>query len=101
VFYGSAQSRRQIMEVSERSSTRMIGAWLPCCGLIAQPSIQGGRQDYHVAADLNRTGQSPSATINADIVKQKMAENNGGYNAINSGKTHPKVLQRTDHRSSR
>ena len=55
--------------------------------------------DYHVSADLTGQANHLAATINADIVKQKMAENNGGYNAIKFGKTHPKVYSEltTDH----
>ena len=48
-------------------------------------------KDYHVSADLTGQANHLAATIGADIIKQKMATNNGGYNAIKFGKTHPKV----------
>ena len=47
--------------------------------------------DYHLSADLTGQANHLAVTIEADIVKQKQAENNGGYNAIKFGKTHPKV----------
>jgi class I fructose-bisphosphate aldolase len=47
--------------------------------------------DYHTAADLTGQANHIGVTIQADIVKQKLATNNGGYTAINFGKTHPKV----------
>jgi len=55
--------------------------------------------DYHTSADLTGQGNHLAATINADIIKQKQATNNGGYNAIGFGKTHPKVYEEltTDH----
>lgn len=55
--------------------------------------------DYHVAADLTGQANHLAVTIDADIVKQKQAENNGGYNAVKFGKTHAKVYDElcTDH----
>jgi fructose-bisphosphate aldolase, class I len=55
--------------------------------------------DYHVSADLTGQANHLAATIDADIIKQKQAENNGGYNAIKFGKTHAKVYSdlTTDH----
>jgi len=47
--------------------------------------------DYHVSADLTGQGNHLGATIEADIIKQKLPENNGGYNALKFGKTHKKV----------
>jgi class I fructose-bisphosphate aldolase len=55
--------------------------------------------DYNVSADLSGQANHLAATINADIVKQKMAENNGGFNALRYSKTHPRVYSEltTDH----
>ena len=47
--------------------------------------------DYHVSADLTGQANHLGVTIEADIIKQKLPENNGGYNALNFGKTHKKV----------
>jgi class I fructose-bisphosphate aldolase len=49
--------------------------------------------DYHLAADLTGQANHLAVTIEADIVKQKQAETNGGYNALQFGKTHPKVYE--------
>jgi class I fructose-bisphosphate aldolase len=55
--------------------------------------------DYHVAADLTGQANHLGATIQADIIKQKLPENNGGFNALNYSKTHKKVYSEltTDH----
>jgi class I fructose-bisphosphate aldolase len=56
-------------------------------------------KDYHVSADLTGQANHLAVTINADIVKQKMAENNGGYNGLKFGKTNSRVYSAltTDH----
>ena len=56
-------------------------------------------KDYHVSADLTGQANHLGVTIEADIIKQKMPENNGGYNAVKFGKTHPKVYEQlsSDH----
>jgi class I fructose-bisphosphate aldolase len=55
--------------------------------------------DYHTAADLTGQANHLGVTIQADIIKQKLPTNNGGYNATKHGKTHPKVYSElsTDH----
>jgi class I fructose-bisphosphate aldolase len=55
--------------------------------------------DYHLSADLTGQANHLGATLGADIIKQKQAENNGGYMALNFGKTHKKVYSEltTDH----
>ena len=55
--------------------------------------------DYHTAADLTGQANHLGVTIQADIIKQKLPTNNGGYTAVNFGKTHPKVYSEltTDH----
>lgn len=60
-------------------------------GLPAQQRLQKDGTDYHVSADLTGQANHLAATINADIVKQKQPENNGGFKALGFGKTHPKV----------
>ena len=54
--------------------------------------------DYHLAADLTGQANHLGVTIEADIIKQKLPENNGGYNALNFGKTHKKVYSRAHER---
>jgi class I fructose-bisphosphate aldolase len=55
--------------------------------------------DYHLSADLTGQANHLGATLGADLIKQKQAENNGGYTALNFGKTHKKVYSEltTDH----
>ena len=100
VFYGSEHSRRQILEVSEAfEHAHELGMATILWAYLRNPAFKVGDKDYHVSADLTGQANHLAATINADIVKQKMAENNGGYNAIKFGKTHPKVYSEltTDH----
>jgi len=100
VFFGSEQSRRQILEVSEAfEHSHNLGMATILWAYLRNPAFKVGDKDYHVAADLTGQANHLAATINADIVKQKMAENNGGYNAIKFGKTSTKVYSEltTDH----
>jgi class I fructose-bisphosphate aldolase len=100
VFYGSEHSRRQIQEISEAfEHAHSLGMATILWAYLRNSAFKVGDKDYHVAADLTGQANHLAATINADIVKQKMAENNGGYNAIKFGKTHPKVYSdlTTDH----
>jgi class I fructose-bisphosphate aldolase len=92
VFYGSTQSRRQIQEVSEAfEHAHELGMATILWAYLRNPAFKTGDKDYHVSADLTGQANHLAATINADIVKQKMAENNGGYTALKFGKTSPKV----------
>ena len=100
VFYGSEQSRRQIQEVSDAfAHAHELGMATILWAYLRNPAFKTADKDYHVAADLTGQANHLGVTINADIIKQKMAENNGGYNAIKFGKTHPKVYSEltTDH----
>ena len=92
VYYGSAESRRQIQEISEAfAHAHELGMATVLWAYLRNPGFKKDGVDYHVSADLTGQANHLAATIEADIVKQKMAENNGGYNAIKFGKTHPKV----------
>lgn len=100
VFYGSEHSRRQIQEISEAfEHAHELGMATILWAYLRNSAFKVGDKDYHVSADLTGQANHLAATINADIIKQKMAENNGGYNAIKFGKTHPKVYSdlTTDH----
>ena len=92
VFFGSEHARRQIQEVSAAfEHAHELGMATILWAYLRNPAFKTADKDYHLAADLTGQANHLAATINADIVKQKMAENNGGYNAIKFGKTHPKV----------
>jgi class I fructose-bisphosphate aldolase len=100
VFYGSEHSRRQIQEISEAfERAHELGMATILWAYLRNSAFKVGDKDYHVAADLTGQANHLAATINADIVKPKMAENNGGYHAVKFGKTHPKVYSdlTTDH----
>ncbi|MBA3755721.1 MAG: class I fructose-bisphosphate aldolase [Nitrosomonas sp.] len=100
VFFGSEESRRQIQEVSQAfEHAHNLGMVTILWAYTRNTAFKIADQDYHVSADLSGQANHLAATIGADIVKQKMATNNGGYNAIKFGKTHPKVYSEltTDH----
>lgn len=92
IYYGSEESHHQIQEVRdafERAHELGLVTVLWC--YLRNAAFSTPEKDYHVAADLTGQANHLGATIQADIVKQKMPENNGGYNAIKFGKTHKKV----------
>jgi class I fructose-bisphosphate aldolase len=94
VFYGSEESRRQILEVSEAfARAHELGLVTFLWAYLRNSAFKKDDTDYHTAADLTGQANHLAATIEADIVKQKQAQTNGGYNAIKFGKTHPKVYE--------
>jgi class I fructose-bisphosphate aldolase len=100
IYFGSPESRRQIWEVSQafrRAHERGMATILWC--YLRNNAFKKDGVDYHVAADLTGQANHLGVTIEADIIKQKMAENNGGFNAVKFAKTHPKVYSdlTTDH----
>ena len=99
IYFGSDESARQIIEVSEsfQYAHEMGLATVLWCYL-RNPEFKKDK-DYHVSADLTGQANHLGVTIEADIIKQKLPENNGGYNAIKFGKTHKKVYSdlSTDH----
>jgi class I fructose-bisphosphate aldolase len=99
VYYGSEGAARQIQEVAEAFAyAHELGlATILWCYL--RNSAFNTDQDYHVAADLTGQANHLGVTIEADIIKQKQAENNGGYKAVKFGRTHDKVYSEltTDH----
>ena len=100
VYYGSPECRRQIQEISEAfQQAHELGMVTVLWAYLRNPAFQQAGTDYHVSADLTGQANHLAATIEADIVKQKQAENNGGYTALKFGKTHAKVYSEltTDH----
>ena len=92
VYYGSQESRRQIQEISEAfQHAHELGMATVLWAYLRNPAFKKDGVDYHTSADLSGQANHLAATIGADIIKQKQAENNGGYTAIKFGKTHPKV----------
>jgi len=100
IYYGSVESRRQIQEVSEAFQyAHELGLATVLWAYLRNTAFKKDGTDYHVAADLTGQANHLAVTIDADIIKQKQAQNNGGYNAIKFGKTHPKVYEKltSDH----
>lgn len=100
IYFGSQESRRQISEVSEAfARAHELGMVTVLWAYLRNSAFKHGGQDYHTSADLTGQANHLAVTINADIVKQKQAVGNGGYNALKFGKTHPKVYDEltTDH----
>ncbi len=92
VYFGAPESRRQIQEISDAfAMAHELGLATILWAYTRNNAFTKDGVDYHVSADLTGQANHLAATINADIVKQKMAENNGGYNAVKFGKTHPRV----------
>jgi class I fructose-bisphosphate aldolase len=92
VYYGSLESRRQIQEVSEAfEHAHALGMATVLWAYLRNSAFKHEGVDYHTAADLTGQANHLAATIDADIIKQKQAQCNGGYTALNFGKTHQKV----------
>ncbi|MGH7612779.1 MAG: class I fructose-bisphosphate aldolase [Gemmatimonadales bacterium] len=87
IYFGSAESGRQIVEISQAFAEAHrygLGTILWC---YMRNSAFKKDKDYHVAADLTGQADHLGVTIEADIVKQKLPENNGGYKALNMGES--------------
>lgn len=92
IYFGSEESKRQIQEVSAAFKyAHELGMATVLWCYLRNPAFKTKEKDYHVAADLTGQANHLGVTIEADIIKQKLPENNGGYNALNFGKTHKKV----------
>jgi len=101
IYFGSPESTRQIVETSQafkRAHELGLATVLWC--YLRNNAFKTKDKDYHVSADLTAQANHLGVTIEADIIKQKLPENNGGYKAIEKyGKTHEKVYSEltTDH----
>jgi class I fructose-bisphosphate aldolase len=92
IYYGSEGASRQIMEVSEAFQyAHELGLVTVLWCYLRNSSFKKDGVDYHASSDLTSQANHLGVTIQADIIKQKQAENNDGYNAIGFGKTNKKV----------
>jgi class I fructose-bisphosphate aldolase len=92
IYFGSEESKRQIQEVTAWfQEAHELGMFTVLWCYLRNPAFKTKETDYHVAADLTGQANHLGVTIEADIIKQKMPENNGGYTALNFGKTHKAV----------
>ncbi len=93
IYFGSDEGMRQLMEVTEAfSMAHELGMFTVLWCYLRNPEFKKDK-DYHVSADLTGQANHIGVTIEADIVKQKQPENNGGYTALKFGKTHKKVYE--------
>jgi class I fructose-bisphosphate aldolase len=101
IYFGSEESARQIVEVSEAFAyAHELGLATVLWCYLRNSDFKKDGVDYHTSADLTGQANHIGVTIQADIIKQKLPTNNGGYNALaNYGKTHKKVYSdlSTDH----
>jgi fructose-bisphosphate aldolase, class I len=94
IYFGSEESTRQIQEVAEAFDyAHELGMVTVLWCYLRNAGFKKDGVDYHTAADLTGQANHLGVTIQADIIKQKMPENNGGYNAIKFGKTHKRVYE--------
>ncbi|WP_426493018.1 class I fructose-bisphosphate aldolase [Hymenobacter sp. 102] len=94
IYFGSEESGRQIQEVSaafERAHELGMATVLWC--YLRNNAFKTADKDFHVAADLTGQANHLGVTIGADIIKQKLPENNGGFSTLKFGKTHPAMYE--------
>lgn len=100
IYFGSDESARQIVEVAKAFEyAHELGMATVLWCYLRNPGFKVNGVDYHTAADLTGQANHLGVTIQADIIKQKLPSNNGGYNAVNFGKTSKLVYDKltTDH----
>jgi len=92
IYFGSEESKRQIQEVTEMfHQAHDLGMYTVLWCYLRNSAFKTKEADYHAAADLTGQANHLGVTIQADIIKQKLPTTNGGYTALNFGKTHKKV----------
>ncbi len=92
IYFGSEESKRQLQEVTETfQQAHQLGMFTVLWCYLRNAAFKTKEADYHVAADLTGQANHLGVTIEADIIKQKLPETNGGFTALNFGKTHKKV----------
>ncbi len=100
IYFGSEDSNRQIIEIAqafERAHELGMATILWC--YLRNSDFKKDGVDYHTSTDITGQANHLGVAIQADIIKQKLPTNNGGFNALNFAKTHPKVYSEltTDH----
>src|SRR5216117_1760333 len=100
IYFGSEESKRQLQEVTEMfHQAHDLGMFTVLWCYLRNAAFKTKEADYHLSADLTGQANHLGVTIEADIIKQKLPENNGGFKALNFGKTDKKVYSdlTTDH----
>jgi class I fructose-bisphosphate aldolase len=92
IYYGSEEATRQIQEISEAFEyAHSLGMFTVLWTYLRNSAFKTKEADYHLSADLTGQANHLGVTIQADIIKQKQPECNGGYTALKFGRTHDKV----------
>ncbi len=92
IYFGSAESKRQIQEVGRMfQQAHELGMATILWCYLRNPAFKTAEKDFHVSADLTGQANHLGVTLGADIIKQKLPGNNGGFNALKFGKTNKKV----------
>jgi class I fructose-bisphosphate aldolase len=97
IYFGSEESKRQLQEISAAfAHAHELGLVTILWCYLRNPAFKTKEKDFHVSADLTGQANHLGVTIEADIIKQKLPENNGGYNALASkdnpyGKTDKRI----------
>jgi fructose-bisphosphate aldolase, class I len=95
IYFGSAEADRQIIEVAQAfDEAHELGMATILWCYLRNSAFKTSKEDYHVAADLTGQANHLGVTIQADIIKQKLPENNGGFQALKFGKTAPEVYEK-------
>ena len=95
VYFGSEESRRQIEETTKAFAlAHELGMFTVLWAYLRNPAFKQKDKDYHFAADLTGQANYLSATIEADIIKQKQPTCNNGFTALKFGKTHPYMYEK-------
>jgi len=100
IYFGSEESRDQIEEVSDAfQQAHEMGMFTVLWCYLRNSAFKKDGVDYHASADLTGQANYLGATIEADIIKQKQPTNNGGFLAVDFGKTHPLMYEKftSDH----
>lgn len=100
IYFGSSESDVQVQDISESSEyAHSLGMVTILWAYVRNSAFKTETNDYHLAADLTGQANHLGVTIEADIIKQKQAENNGGFKALGFGKTNEKMYAEliTDH----
>src|SRR5207237_4541505 len=100
IYFGSQESSRQIIEVSRAfHEAHELGLATILWGYVRNPAFAVDGKNYELAADLTGQANHIGVTIEADIIKQKLPELNGGFEVLKFGKTSPLVYEKltTDH----
>lgn len=100
IYFGSENSDRQIEEISEAfEEAHALGLFTVLWCYLRNSAFKKDGTDYHAASDMTSQANHLGVTIEADLIKQKQATNNGGFTAINFAKTSPLVYDKltSDH----